>query len=134
MTSAAADRDGPDAAYVFRVRFRPDPDGVRVDPATFEATVERPADPPGTEGWLFFRDHLWRGEVADGRAMRAWATDRLRVPVESVAFAELRTDEVHLDALRAAIADDLRRFNAEDVDGALTKYLGSSIHVRSGGT
>ncbi|MFB6303769.1 MAG: LWR-salt protein [Haloferacaceae archaeon] len=127
-------RDGPtgDAAYVFRVRFRPDPDGVRLDPATFEATLERPADPPGTDGWLFFRDRLWRGEVGDEAAVREWAERRLGVPVVSVSFAELRTDEAYLAALREAVAADLAPFNADDADAALTKYLGSSIHVRPG--
>ncbi|MFB6304090.1 MAG: LWR-salt protein [Haloferacaceae archaeon] len=120
-----------DAAYVFRVRFRLDPEGVRVDPAAFETRVERPADPPGEEGWLFFRDFLWRGQVGDAETLRRWASDRLGVPVESVSFAELRTDGAYLDALREAVADDLDAFNADDVDEALTKYLGSSIHVRS---
>ena len=126
------EREAGDAAYVFRVRFRLAPEGVRVDPATFEATLERPTDPPGTEGWLFFRDYLWRGEVGDEATLREWAERRLGVPVDSISFAELRTDEAHLAALREAVAADLSAFNAGDVDEALTKYLGSSIHVRPG--
>ncbi|MFB6302963.1 MAG: LWR-salt protein [Haloferacaceae archaeon] len=127
--------EGGDAAYVFRVRFRLSPDGVRLDPATFETTLERPADPPGTEGWLFFRNYLWRGEVGDETAMREWTEARLGVPVVSISFAELRTDETHLAALRAAVAADPSTFRADDADDAgavLTKYLGSSIHVRPG--
>jgi hypothetical protein len=125
--------DGPDAEYLFRVRFRLDPDGVRVDPAAFDTVLARPADEPGTEGWLFFRDRLWRGEVSDPASMRTWAERRLGVPVEHVEFAELRTDTDHLDALRTAVAGDLDAFAADTVDGAITKYLGSSIHVRDGG-
>jgi len=55
--------------------------------------------------------------------------------VESVTFAELRTDEAYLHALRGAIADGLdagtgRFGNAGDVADVLTRYPGSSIHVR----
>jgi hypothetical protein len=130
-----SDDDAGDAAYVFRVRFRLSPEGVSVDPAAFETTLERPADPPGAEGWLFFRDRLWRGEVGDETSMRAWAEQRLGVPVVSISFAELRTDEEHLSALREAVAATPGAFNADPDTGAgtvLTRYLGSSIHVRSG--
>jgi hypothetical protein len=68
--------------------------------------------------------------VGDERTLREWAEARLGVPVRSVSFAELRTDRAYLDALRRAVGADLARFNAESVDEALTKYLGSSIHVR----
>lgn len=121
-----------DAAYVFRVRFRLDPAGVRVDPAEFETTLELPAaDPGGADGdWLFFRDNLWRGEAADERVLRETAADRLGVDVVGVTFRELRTDEAYLDALKEAVAADLDAFKADSVSEALTKYLGSSIHVR----
>jgi hypothetical protein len=42
------------------------------------------------------------------------------------------TDPEYLDALRAAVADDLSLFKADSVDEVLKKYLGSSIHVRRG--
>jgi hypothetical protein len=48
----------------------------------------------------------------------------------TVAFRQLRTDAAFLDALEAAIAADLDRFNPDAVDAALDKYFGSSIHVR----
>ncbi|MFC5133845.1 MULTISPECIES: LWR-salt protein [Haloferacaceae] len=118
------------AAYVFGVAFRLDPTGARADPDRFETTVEIPAVEPGEEGWLFFRDRLWRGEVGDESSARALLGERLGVEVERVAFRELRTDRAYLDALEDAIAADLERFNADDVDEALHKYLGSSIHVR----
>lgn len=123
--------DAPDARYVFSVRFRLEPsvDGVRVEPATFETTLRRAADPPGEPGWLFFRDNLWRGEVGDREHFRALAEDALGVPVDRVEFRELRTTEAYLTALREAIADDLTAFNADSVDEALKKYLGSSVHV-----
>ena len=114
-------------AYVFRVTVRLDTSGVRVDPERFETVVTKPAADPGTEDWLFFRDELWRGEVNDERHLRSLATDWLGVPVESVTFSELRTDEATLDALREAIAaspefDDSPR-------AVLHAHLGSSIRV-----
>jgi len=119
------------ARYVFRVRFRldPDPAGVAVDPSTFETTLTREADPPGTAGWRFFRDNCWRGELADEAHFRDLTESALGVPVESVQFSELRTDEDYLAALKRAIADDLASFNAEGVSEVLSKYLGSSIRV-----
>lgn len=116
--------------YVFRVRFRLDPTGeVSVRPATFETTLRRQAAVPGAAGWRFFRDNCWRGEVADHEHACRLAEDVLGVPVESVDFRSLRADPEYHDALRAAIADDLESFNAETVDEAITKYLGSSIDV-----
>jgi len=53
------------AAYVFRVEFRLDPEGATIAPDRFETTMELPANEPGTDGWLFFRDRLWRGEIGD---------------------------------------------------------------------
>lgn len=129
-----ADADAPDggrAEYVFRVRFRldPEPGELRVDPATFETTAYRRADPPGEDGWLFFRDNLWRGELSAPEHFRDIAEDALGVPVESVTFSELRTDTAYREALEQAIAEDLDLFNADTADRALTNYLGSSIHV-----
>lgn len=118
-----------DAAYVFRVRFRLDPETVRLDPQEFETVVRRPAPTPGDDGWLFFRDTLWRGEANDERHLRALASDWLDVPVTSATFSEFETDEAYLDALRAAIADDLAAFNAENVTEVLHKYFGSSIRT-----
>jgi hypothetical protein len=119
-----------DAAYVFRVEFRLDPEGAAVAPERFEATMEVPAEKPETDGWLFFRDRLWRGEIGDEPPFRELASERLGVEVVAADFRELRTDEAHLDALESAIAADLDRFNADSADEVLHKYLGSSIHVR----
>jgi len=121
----------PAAAYVFRVTVRLDPDesGVWAEPDTFETTVFREADPPGETGWLYFRDNLWRGDCGDEGHMRTVAEDALGVAVDGVDFRELRTSRSYLDDLRAAVADDLSAFNAETVEEALSKYLGSSIHV-----
>ncbi|MFO8115296.1 MAG: LWR-salt protein [Halorubrum sp.] len=105
-----------DAAYVFAVAFRLDPDGATADPDRFETTVEIPAIEPGDDGWLFFRDRLWRGEIGDEPSFRSLASDRLGVAVTEASFRELRTDRDYLDALEAAIAADLDRFNAESVD------------------
>ena len=118
------------ARYVFRVTVRLDPEpGYRADPDTFETVLSRAADPPGQEGWLFFRDTLWRGELGDDAYGRRLAADALGVPAASVSFSELRTTEAYLDDLKAAVADDLDAFNADTVSEVLKKYLGSSIHV-----
>lgn len=125
-----------DAAYVFRVELRFDPPDAAVDPERFEVTMEVPASEPGTDGWLFFRDRLWRGEVGDGPSFRRLAASQLGVAdaagvaVAAADFRELRTDEAYLDALTDAIAADLDRFNADSVDEVLHKYLGSAVHVR----
>lgn len=122
------------AAYVFRVRFRLDPDWVRVDPNEFKTVLRIPAADPGAEGWLFFQRNLWRGEANDEHHLRSVAEDHLDVPVDSVTFSELETDQGYLDALKDEIVADLSRFNADSVDEVLHKHLGSSIHVRSGTT
>jgi hypothetical protein len=118
------------AAYVFRVTFELAPDRASVSPDRFETVVEVPAPEPGTEGWLLFRDRLWRGAVGDDSSIRAFLGDRLGVTVLEAAFRELRTDQAYLDALETAIAADLSRFEADGVDEVLHKYLGSSVHVR----
>jgi hypothetical protein len=118
------------AAYVFRVKFRLDPEAATIDPDRFETTMELPASEPGTDGWFFFRDRLWRGEIGDEPSFQRLASDRLGVEVVVADFRELRTDREHLDALRSAIAADLDRFNADSVDEVLHNYLGSSVHVR----
>lgn len=120
-----------DAAYVVRVRVRLDPTdpAVSVEPATFETTLFRAADEPGSDGWLFFRDHCWHGEFSDPDHAAALLERALGVPVEDATFRELRTDEAYLSALRAAVAEDLGAFNADSTSEALSKYLGSSVHV-----
>lgn len=120
-----------DSAYVFRVRFRLDPDDVWVDPNEFETVLRIPAVAPGDKGWLFFQQNLWRGEVGDERYLRSVAEDYLGVPVSAVRFSELETDHAYLDALKAEIAEDLGVFNADSVDEVIHTYLGSSIHIRS---
>lgn len=115
------------AAYVFRVTFRLDARGVETDPERFETVVRKPAAEPGTEGWLFFRDALWRGEVNDPGHLRSLAEGWLSVPVTSVTFSELRTDEASLDALRSAIAAS-DEFD-DTPQAVLHAHLGSSIRV-----
>lgn len=134
MAGDSGGDDEGEAHYVFRVRFRldPAPSGVSVAPASFETTLERRADPPGEEGWLFFRDTLWRGEVTAPDHVRSLTEDALGVPVESVSFSELRTDERHLAALEDEIAATLDEFRADDVTEVLHKYFGSSIRVVDG--
>lgn len=122
-----------DAQYVFRVgvRLEPDDPAVRLEPSSAEATVTlfRDAPEPGTEGWLFFRDTLWRGEVGDEAYARRLAEEWLGEPVESVTFRELQADQAYVAALKDEIEADLEAFNAETVSEVLSKYLGSSIRV-----
>lgn len=119
-----------EARYVFRVTVALAPAaGYTAEPDRFETVLSREADEPGTDGWLFFRDTLWRGEVGDQAHARRLAEDALGVPVDAVSFSELQTSEAYLDDLKAAIADDLGAFNAETVTEVLKKYLGSSIRV-----
>jgi len=127
----ADDPDDGAARYVFSVvvRLEPEAPDLRLDPATFETTLSREAAPPGEEGWRFFRDNCWRGELNHPEHVRELLAADLGVAVDSVGFRELRTTRGHYEALRAAIAEDLDAFNADDVDEVLKKYLGSSIHV-----
>jgi hypothetical protein len=119
------------AAYVARIRFRfaPDEARVSVEPGTFETTVRWTAPEPESDGWLFFRDHCWHGEFNDPTHARELLADALGVPVEDASFSELRTDEAYLSALRDAVGEQLDLFNADSTSEALSKYLGSSIHV-----
>lgn len=119
------------ASYVFRVRFRlePGPPEVSVEPQEFETVLYREADRPGSEGWLFFRDNLWRGDLGDESHFRELTEEALDVPVTDVSFRELQAEEAYLDELKATIADDLDLFNADGVSEVLSKYLGSSIRV-----
>ena len=123
---------GGDAEYVFRVVLRlspPDP-AVRVEPETVEVSMFERAAQPGEEGWLFFRDNLWRGEVNDPENLRRHAEESFGTEVHSIEFRELRTDEPYLEALKDEIDENLELFRADDVAEAITKYLGSRVHVR----
>lgn len=119
--------------YVFAVRFRLDPTrGVSVDPDEFETRLSRPAESPGEDGWLFFRDNLWHGEIADDAHVRELASEALGVRVVDVDYRAFEVDRAHLTAFREAVAADLDAFRADDVDEAVNKYLGSSLEVRAG--
>lgn len=122
--------------YVFRARVRLEPTrpDVSLEPSSAETTVTLflDAPKPGTEGWRFFRDALWRGEVGDPDHAADLASEWLGEPVESVSFRELQVDTAYREALRSAIADDLEAFNAESVDEVVSKYLGSSVRVIDG--
>jgi len=121
-----------DARYVFavRVRLEPDAEGVTVDPAEFETRLSRAADPPGEEGWLFFRDNLWRGEVNDDEHFRRLTEEALGATVVSVEYRAFETDEEYFEALKDAVRANLETFNADSVSEVLTKYLGSSVEVQ----
>lgn len=122
-----------DAHYVFRaqVRLEADEPSVTLEPATAETNVTffLEAPEPGAEGWQFFRETLWRGDLSDQAYGRQLAEEWLGEPVESVSFRELQVDEAYFEALKGEIAADLEAFNAETVSEVLSKYLGSSIRV-----
>ncbi len=120
-----------DARYVFAVRFRvkPDVSGVTLDPQEFETRLFRRADPPGADGWQFFRDNLWRGDIGDEHNFRKLTSEALGVPVTSVKYRAFETDEEFFDALKAEIADNLDNFKADSVSEVISKYLGSSVEV-----
>lgn len=123
----------PSSEYVFRVRFSlPNKADMRIEPETFETTIYRPAESPGETGWLFFRNNLWRGAVNDEPHLRETVGTALGVPIESITFSELRTNQAYLDELKAAIESELDRSTfgaATSVSDVLKQYLGSSIHV-----
>lgn len=125
-----SDRGWARYAFAATVRFDPDLAGLSVEPETVEVRLYRRAEPPGEDGWRFFRDNLWRGELGDPEHFRALTEDALGTPVDSVEFRALETNEAYLDALKAAISEDLDQFRAEAVSEVLHKYLGSSIEVR----
>jgi len=125
-----------DARYAFRVRVRIEPahDDVSIEPSSAETTVTlfREAPEPGTDGWLFFRNTLWRGEVGDEDYARHLAATWLGVPertIHAIEFRELQTDQEYFDALKAEIAADLEPFKADTVSEVISKYLGSSVRV-----
>ncbi|NGM68038.1 LWR-salt protein [Natronolimnobius sp. AArcel1] len=119
--------------YVFAVRVHLESaqDEISLEPGSAEprVIVFREAPEPGSEGWLFFRNTLWRGEVSDQDHARQLAEEWLDLPIVSVDFRELQVDEVYFEAMKSEIADDLETFKAENVSEVLSKYLGSSIRV-----
>lgn len=120
-----------EAAYVFAVRFRLEPDyEVGVNPQRFETRMQRAANAPGEQGWLFFRDTLWRGDVGDSDHFRDRTEDALGVPVESVEYRAFETDTEYYDALREEIGAHLDLFEADSTSEVLNKYFGSSVEVQ----
>jgi hypothetical protein len=93
----------------------------------------RRADPPGEPGWLFFRDNLWRGAVNDEGHLRDLAAETLGCPVDTITFRELRCTPEYFETLKAAIAERLELFRADDAAEVVNKYLGSSVHVTESG-
>ena len=89
----------------------------------------RPTDPDGATARYVFRLEIGSEPDAPG----LW-TDPGRFETTLYRAAdEPGTDGAYLDALKAAIADDLPLFNADSVSAVLNKYLGSSIRVVTSG-
>jgi hypothetical protein len=87
------------------------------------------AEPPGKEGWLFFRDNLWRGELNSSEHFRELTEEALGVSVERVEYRRFEASEREYEELKDAIAADLDQFNASSVSEVMNKYFGSSIEV-----
>lgn len=121
------------AAYVFDVAFRIQPADASLAPNRFETTLRLHAPEPGDEteqiDWRFFQTRLWNGDVSDEGPLARAASEWLGVEVEQISFKELRTDQEYREALQEAVAEDIRRFNAESADKAISQHLGSSVHV-----
>lgn len=117
--------------YLFNVQFRvsPSDSAVSLSPETFETTMAKRAPPPGEDGWLFFRDNLWRGEANNEAHLRDLASETLGVTVESVSFIELRCTGAYFAQLKADIRSDLTPFRADSASEVIKKYLGSSVRV-----
>lgn len=123
---------GPDAAYLFEVQLYLDAEApdVWLDPAITETTMHKAAPEPGAEGWMFFRDNLWRGEINNYEHTRRLAEEALGMEVRSIEFRELRASEDYYEDLQDEIADNLDAFKADDAAEVVKKYLGSRVHVR----
>ncbi|WP_255168646.1 LWR-salt protein [Natrononativus amylolyticus] len=121
------------ARYAFRVELALDPRDadVALEPSTVERRCLLEAADPGSEGWRFFRDTLWRGEVGDDAHVRSLLSEKLGpgLVVERVEFRGLHTDEEYLEALKAEIEADLPAFKADTVSEVLSKYLASRLEV-----
>lgn len=116
--------------YRFTVRFQLDPPTVHLDPAAFDTTMIRPATPPTEEGWLFFRDYLWRGEISDPGQFERHATDLLDVPVTAIEYNAFVTSPAEWDELQSAIADNLELFRDDSVPAVVSKYFGSTVEIQ----
>ncbi|MGM0604318.1 MAG: LWR-salt protein [Halobacteriota archaeon] len=118
------------ASYTFRVTFRLDPSAGRVDPASFETVYRRSApEPDEAEGWRFFQEWLWHGDLNDPDQFRPIVESELGVEVTAIRFSELETDREYRTALEEAIEANLEAFNAESAGDVIHAHLGSSIRV-----
>jgi hypothetical protein len=131
-TADDPEKDGS-ARYAFAVRFQLNASASewRADTRTVERTCYREAAPPGEPGWLFFRDHLWRGKCNHPEHLSRLVGEAFDLPVEGIEFRGLRTDEAYFTALKEEIATDLALFNADSTAEVIKKYLGSSIQVNA---
>ncbi|QLD84254.1 LWR-salt protein [Natronomonas halophila] len=121
-----------EAAYLFTVQLYLDAEApdVWLDPAITETTMHKAAAEPGEEGWMFFRDNLWRGEINNYEHTRRLAEEALGMEVRSIEFRELRASEAYYEDLQAEIGEHLDAFKADDAAEVVKKYLGSRVHVR----
>jgi hypothetical protein len=85
--------------------------------------------PPGEPGWLFFYEHCWRGKANHPEHLATVVEDAFSLPIKSVEFRGLRTDEAYFETLKREIGTDLSQFNADSTTEVVNKYLGSSIQV-----
>lgn len=116
-------------AFAVELRLEPDTSAVRLEPTVVETRCLLAAPEPGEDGWLFFRDTLWRGEIGDEDHVRSLLADHIGLPVESASFRGFHVDEAYREALETEIAEDLAAFRADSVTEVIHKYLGSTLEV-----
>lgn len=116
-------------AFGVQIHLEPQSPAVRLEPAVVETRCLLTAPTPGEEGWLFFRDHCWRGEIRDERPVRELLEEHLGHTVVGVELRGLHVDEAYREALEAEIAADLNAFRADSIGEVVSKYLGSRLEV-----
>jgi hypothetical protein len=117
------------AAYRFAVTVRLDHDGLAVDPDTFETTVRKPAPEPGTEGWHFFRNAPWHGEISDPGPFEKRLEERLGVEIVECDFRAFECTPDERAALKSEIEAHIDDFGADTADGVVHDHFGSSLEV-----
>ncbi|MCL9816637.1 LWR-salt protein [Natronocalculus amylovorans] len=118
-----------DSGYIFRVEFRLSPAIGSVEPHRFKTVYRHPLVAPPKDGWLFFRDWLWHGELTDRAQFRPIVSDALGVTVTNVQFSEVVISQPELECLDVAIENNLNKFGPDTSTAVRHAHLGSSIRV-----
>jgi len=117
------------AHYRFAVTFRLRTGELRAEPDTFETAVKKPAAEPGTEGWLFFRNTLWHGEISDPGPFKARLGERLGVDVLGADFRAFECTPDERAALKSEIGSHIDDFGADTAEAVVHYHFGSALEV-----